>query len=148
MLRCSNPEQSLRDLKEPVHACLPKRHLALRQQLAVFQRQKSKPRLLPRDRAFWILMRRLWSKWASCLLIVDPDTVVAWHRRGFRWVWRWRSAKRQAGRPRITKEIRDLIIRMAGENRWGAPRIHGELLKLGIVIDERTVSRLWVTNSP
>ncbi len=122
-------------------AALMIENLALRQQLAVLQRERPKPRLRPLDRTFWILMRRLWFKWTSCLLIVDPDTVVAWHRRGFRWVWRWRSAKRQAGRPRITKEIRDLIIRMARENRWGAPRIHGELLKLGIVIDERTVSR-------
>ncbi len=74
-------------------------------------------------------------------MIVDPDTVVAWHRRGFRWVWRWRSGRRQSGRPRIAKETRDLIVRMAAENRWGAPRIHGELLKLGISINERTVSR-------
>lgn len=115
--------------------------LALHQQLAVLKRQGAKPRLRPTDRAFWILLRRLWSRWTSCLVIVDPDTVVAWHRRGYRWVWRLKSRKCQVGRPRIAKEIRDLILRMAAENRWGAPRIHGELLKLGIAIDERTVSR-------
>jgi putative transposase len=122
-------------------AALAIENLALRQQLAVLERERFKPRIRRRDRAFWILLRRLWSNWSSCLVIVEPDTVVAWHRRGFRWVWRWRSRTRHVRRPRVAKEIRELILRMAAENRWGAPRIHGELLKPGVIIDERTVSR-------
>lgn len=122
-------------------AALVIENIALRQQLAVLQRERAKPRIRPFDRAIWILLRQLWSRWTSCLVIVDPGTVVAWHRRGFRWIWRWRSRRRRAGRPRIAKATRDLVVRMARENRWGAPRIQGELLELGIVIDERTVSR-------
>ncbi len=87
------------------------------------------------------MLRRLWSGWKDVLLIVKPDTVVAWHRAGFRWYWRWKS-RRLPGRRRITVEIRDLIRRLAEENRgWGAPRIHGELRKLGFEVSERTVAR-------
>jgi putative transposase len=75
------------------------------------------------------------------LVIVKPDTVVAWHRAGFRWYWRWRS-RRRPGRPKITKEARELIRRLAQENSsWGAPKIHGELLKLGFEVSERSVAR-------
>ena len=73
-------------------------------------------------------------------MIVQPDTVIGWHRAGFRWYWRWRSRHRP-GRPRITQEIRDLIRRMANENpQWGAPKIHGELQKLGFTLAESTVA--------
>jgi transposase InsO family protein len=93
------------------------------------------------DRLFWVLLRQLWSRWANALIIVNPDTVVGWHRAGFRLYWRWRSRPR-GGRPRITEEIRVLIRRLAQENPdWGAPKIHGELLKLGFVVSERTVAR-------
>jgi transposase InsO family protein len=83
----------------------------------------------------------LWSGWKDVLVVVKPETVVGWHRSGFRLYWRWRSRHR-AGRPKITDEIRGLVRRLAEENaNWGAPRIHGELLKLGFVISERTVAR-------
>lgn len=81
------------------------------------------------------------------LLIVTPDTVVHWHREGFRKYWCWRS-RREIGRKRISKEVCELIFRMASENpRWGAPRIHGELLKLGFSVSERTESR-WMRRAP
>ncbi|HKD91057.1 MAG TPA: helix-turn-helix domain-containing protein, partial [Terriglobales bacterium] len=93
------------------------------------------------DRFFWATLRRFWSRWADVLLIVQPETVVGWHRAGFRLYWRWRSRPR-GGRPRITREVRDLIGRLAKENPdWGAPRIHAELQKLGFTLAERTVAR-------
>src|SRR5271169_3645559 len=117
-------------------------NLALRQQLLVLRRSKPTRLQIRRgDRIFWAWLSLIWAHWADVLLIVRPDTVVRWHRRGFRLFWRWKSQGR--GRPRVSKEIRDLIRRMATENLgWGAPRIHGELLKLGINTSERTVSRL------
>jgi len=116
-------------------------NLALRQQLALFKQKRSRPRLRAADRLFWVFLRRAWRHWASALLVVDPDTVVGWQRQGFRWFWRLRSSAKRVGRPRVPPEVRELIERMAQENGWGAPRIHGELLKLGILVDERTVSR-------
>jgi putative transposase len=93
------------------------------------------------DRLLWLTLRRLWSRWASVLLIVKPETVVSWHRAGFRWYWGFLSRHR-SGRPKITLELRKLIESMATDNpTWGAPRIHGELLKLGFEISECTVSR-------
>ena len=113
---------------------------ALRQQLAVFKRKQPRPRLQRLDRLFWVALRRLWPGWSDALIIVRPETVVSWHRAGFRLFWRWRS--RQVGRPKLSKEIRELIQRMKADNpTWGAPRIHGELLQLGFEISEPTVSR-------
>jgi putative transposase len=115
--------------------------LALRQQVAVLKRKRPRPPLRWSDRLFWTLLRRFWSGWKDALAIVQPDTVVAWHRVGFRLYWRWKSRPRQS-RPRITAEIRDLIRRLAVDNAgWGAPKIHGELLKLGFEVSERTVAR-------
>ena len=115
--------------------------LALRQQLAVLKRQRPRPPLKAGDRFFWTTLRCLWSRWAEVLLIVKPDTVVGWHRTGFRLYWRWRSRQR-GGRPRIAPEVRDLIGRLAQENPdWGAPKIHAELQKLGFTLAERTVAR-------
>ena len=115
--------------------------LALRQQIAVLKRQRPRSPLHAGDRLFWTTLRRLWPGWANVLLIVKPDTVVAWHRAGFRLYWRWRSRSR-GGRPRITQELRDLIVRLAKENPgWGAPKIHAELQKLGFTVAERTVAR-------
>jgi putative transposase len=86
-------------------------------------------------------LRRVWSRWAEVLVIVKPETVVGWHRAGFRLFWKWRSRAR-GGRPQATPEIRALIRELAQENStWGAPRIHGELLKLGFSVSERTVAR-------
>jgi putative transposase len=114
---------------------------ALRQQLAVFKRKQPRPRLNRMDRMFWTALRRVYSGWAEALILVKPETVVSWHRAGFRLFWRWRS-RRQPGRPRIAQEIRELIRRMKTENSsWGAPRIHGELRQLGFEVSEPTVSR-------
>jgi hypothetical protein len=115
--------------------------LALRQQVAVLKRKQPKPPLYPLDRLFWTVLRATWSRWRDALVIVKPETVVGWHRTGFRLYWRWKSWPR-GGRPRITQEIRALIRRLAQENPdWGAPKIHGELQKLGFVLSERTVAR-------
>ena len=118
-------------------------NLALRQQLAVLQRSVRRPRLRRRDRAFWVLLSRIWDNWRSALTIAQPDTVVRWHRKGFKLYWRWKSRKRGTGRPPVSPEIRTLIRQMAEANPlWGAPHIHGELLKLGIEISGRSVSNL------
>ena len=115
--------------------------LALRHQVAVLKRQRPRPPLNSSDRFFWTTLRRFWSRWTEVLLIVQPETVVGWHRAGFRLYGRWRSRPR-AGRPRITQELRDLIQRLARENAaWGAPKIHAELQKLGFTLAERTVAR-------
>jgi putative transposase len=115
--------------------------LALRQQVAVLKRKRPRPKLNGLDRLFWIALRRCWSRWLDVLVIVKPETVIGWHRAGFGLFWRWRSRSRR-GRPKITEEIRGLIRRLAEENRdWGAPKIHGELQKLGFVVSERSVAR-------
>jgi putative transposase len=115
--------------------------LALRQQVAVLKRRRPRPPLRPLDRLFWTLLRATWSRWKDALVIVKPETVVGWHQAGFRLYWRWKSRRRD-GRPRIKEEIRVLIRRLAQENSdWGAPKIHGELQKLGFVLSERTVAR-------
>jgi putative transposase len=115
--------------------------VALRQQVGVLKRKNPRPRLTLCDRLFWLGLRRCWSKWASVLVVVKPKTVVGWHRAGFRGYWRFLS-RRRPGRPKITTALRNVIRSMAEENpTWGAPRIHGELLKLGFEISESTVSR-------
>src|SRR3989475_1042998 len=112
--------------------------LALHHQLGVLARSKKGFR--PADRLFWLFLRCVWPRWREALVLIQPATVDRWHREGFRRCWRRRS--RRSGRPRIDSPCRDLIRRVAAENcLWGAPRIHGELLKLGIAISERTVSR-------
>jgi hypothetical protein len=113
-------------------------NLALRHQLGVLARPDR--RFHPSDRLFWLLLRRLWPRWREALVLVQPATVNRWHREGFGRCWRRRL--RRPGRPRIDLACRDLIRRLAAENRlWGAPRVHGELLKLGMAVSERTVSR-------
>lgn len=89
--------------------------LALRQQLATYAQKKTHPKLTPVDRAFWVALFRFWPRWRDALVMVQPDTVVRWHRKGFRRYWRWIS-KRGPGRPCITKEVRELIRRFALEN--------------------------------
>ena len=116
-------------------------NLALRQQLAVLKRETKRPKLTDADRAFWVALFRLWPNWHNALILVKPETVIGWHRKGFRLYWTWKSRHR-GGRPRIDAEIRALIRRMARDNpTWGAPRIHGELLMLGFEVSEATVSR-------
>jgi len=121
-------------------------NLALRQQLGVLRRSAPKRlRLTNADRAFWVSIKRVWSRWDQVLMIVKPETVLAWHRKGFRLFWTWRVRRGKPGRPSIPQEIRDLIRMISRNNpRWGAPRIHGELLKLGIEITEPTVAKYRV----
>jgi hypothetical protein len=114
--------------------------LAVRQQLAVLAQAGRRPKLASLDRAFWVLLRQLWPRWREVLVVVQPETVVRWHRKGFRLYWRFHSRQRP-GRPRVTKEVRQLIRRMALENPWGARKIHAELAKLGIEVSLATVSR-------
>jgi putative transposase len=124
-------------------------NLALRQQLLTLKRRKPRPRLARLDRLFWVVAKRLWPKWKQALIIVTPETIVRWHRVGFRLYWKLISGSQAVlGRKRVSKELRELIFRMVAENpTWGAPRIHGELLKLGFDLSERTVSR-WVRKAP
>jgi len=124
-------------------ALLAAENLCLRQQLIVLQRRQPRPRLLGADRRFWILARRWFSGWRDVLLIVQPETVLRWHRRGWRAYWRWRSRRRETGgRQAISAELRALIRRMASENRfWGQRRIQAELVRLGFKVSARTVAK-------
>ena len=116
-------------------------NLALRQQLVVMKRANKRPNIRMADRFFWVLLSLIWSSWRKSLIIVKPDTVFHWHRRGFKLFWK--SKSKGPGRPQVGHEIRDLVRRMAAANpSWGAPRIHGELLRLGFEVSERTVSYL------
>lgn len=118
-------------------------NLALRQQLTVYKRHHPRPQLPRRDRLFWVLLSKIWGGWRKALIIVKPETVIGWHRQGFKFFWTKLSQCKHVGRPAVSAEVKSLIKQMAEANPlWGAPRIHGELLKLGIRISERTVSRL------
>ena len=115
-------------------------NIVLRHQLEV-QRNTKRPHLNPSDRVFWALLSHFLPDWRRHLTIVQPDTVVRWHRAGWRLYWRWRS-KPGKGRPKVSAEVRALIRRMSLENRlWGAPRIHGELMKLGCDVCETTIAK-------
>jgi len=103
---------------------------------------RKRPKLTRGDRLLWACLSRLWSGWRSALANVKPETVIAWHRAGFRRFWTWKVRRGRPGRPVVSREIRDLIRRMCRENpSWGAPRIHGELLKLGIDIGESSIRK-------
>jgi hypothetical protein len=117
--------------------------LALRHQLTILRRQApARLRLCRIDRVVWILLSRVWSGWRHAVQIVSPDTVVRWHRQGFALYWRWTSRSRRPGRPGIDADIRRLIREMRAANPlWGAPRVHGELQKLGITIAQATVAK-------
>jgi hypothetical protein len=117
-------------------------NLLLRHQLAVLTRPPRRPaRLRTRDQLLWLLVRRWWVDWRGPLVIVRPGTVVRWHRRGWRRLWRWTSGVR-LGRPRLSAEVRELIATMAREHsRWGTERIRGELLKLGLAVSHRSIRR-------
>jgi putative transposase len=120
--------------------------IALRHQLTVLKRKQPKRLVLNRaDRCLWVWLSRLWSGWRHSLIIVKPETVIGWHRQGFRWYWTWKIRHRRSGRPRVPKETRDLIRTMSRENpTWGAPRIHGELMKLDIKVSESSVAKYMV----
>ena len=127
-------------------AALELENLALRHQIGILQRSaRKRPKWTPWDRWLWVWLSRIWGDWRSALAIVQPETVVAWHRAGFRRFWTWKARRGQVGRPLISRELRDLIRKMCRENPgWGAPRIHGELLKLGFHIGESSVSKYMV----
>src|SRR5260370_35029148 len=118
-------------------------NLALRQQLAVLKVRHPQPRFAASDKLFWVMLCRLWPRWKQALILAQPETVVGWHRAGFKLYWRWLSRHRTpAGRRGVSKELRELIFRMVAENlTWAAPRIHGELRMIGFDISQRTVLR-------
>src|SRR6202047_535903 len=115
--------------------------IGLRHQVSVLRRRHSgRIRLFSTDRLLWVWLYRVWPQVLNAMVLVKPATVVQWHRKGFRMYWRWRSVR--PGRPKMSIEIRDLIRRMSLANPlWGAPRMHGELLKLGIDVSQATVGR-------
>src|SRR3982075_1986987 len=124
--------------------------IALRHQVRVLRRQHpGRLRLFTVDRLLWVWLYRVWPQVLNAMVLVKPATVVQWHRNGLRVYWRWRS--RRPGRPKVSTEIRDLTRQMSLANPlWGAPRIHGELLKLGIEVSQATVGRYlpWRPKAP
>jgi hypothetical protein len=139
--------ESLGLLLAVLSACLRTRrdlvveNLLLRHQLTVALRRRPRPPIRRRDKVLWILARRLVHGWRRHLVVVRPETVIRWHRRGWRLFWWWRS-RCPLGRPRLSPEVRELIATMARDNpRWGAERIRGELLKLGIAVSKRSIRR-------
>ena len=122
-------------------AALQTEILALRHQLAVLQPNTPRLRLKRTERVLWVLLSRFWSEWRRCLRIVQPDTVIRWHRRAFALHRRWKSRRRR-GRPDVNAETRDLIRRMSQANRlWGVPRIHGGTAEVGDEVAPSTVAK-------
>ena len=116
------------------HRALALENLALRQQIAVLQRSVKRPRLKNSDRLFWVLLAKIWKDWTDALTVVKPETVIRWHRKGFKLYWTWKSRRRGHGRPAVSSEIRELIRKMSRANPlWGAPRIHGEPVFVKVV---------------
>jgi transposase InsO family protein len=124
-------------------ARLAAENLCLRQQLVVLKRSQARPQIRDADRRFWVLACRWFSGWNASLIIVKPDTVIRWHRKGWKAYWRWRSSRSVGiGRKTIDREIRELIRRMACENPlWGQRRVQAELARLGITVCARTVAK-------
>ena len=131
-----------------------RRHLllesaALRHQLLVLSRRTKRPRFHPVDRVFWVWLSALWDRWARVIRLAQPETVLRWHRQGFRLFWRWKSRFGRVGRKRLASETIELIRQMCRANPlWGAPRIHGELLKLGMTVAQRTVANYMLRRGP
>jgi len=122
-------------------ARLEAENLVLRRQVLILSRKSSRARLRNLDRLILVWLYRIFPTLLSAIAVVKPETVIRWHRRGFRAYWHWKS-RRRGGRPRIDRELRHLIRRMSHENPlWGAPRIHGELLMLGIEVAQSTVAK-------
>jgi len=119
--------------------------MALRHRRGVLQRTVKRPRLTDADRVFWAWLSGVWADWRSALVIVKPETVIAWHRKGFRWFWTWKVRHGKRGCPSVPDDVRQLIRRMSRENPlWGAPRIHGEFLKLGIDVGGSSVGKYMI----
>jgi len=120
-------------------------NLALRHQLAVQERTIKRPKLKSKDRVFWAWLSQIWPEWKAALIIVKPETVIKWHRQGFKLYWRWKSRFHEVGRPKIPKEIRNLIRQMSQENpTWGAPRIQSELRLLGYEAADSTAAKYMI----
>jgi hypothetical protein len=133
-------QQLTSTLRERVHLALTA--MALRHQLAVLRRSATRPQFRPADRCLWVLFSLVWARWPEALELVQADTVRRWRRHGFRQLVRWGHGRRRPGRPAIAAEKRALIRRMRRENvLWGAPRIRGELAKLGIRVSRTTVAK-------
>jgi hypothetical protein len=114
----------------------------LRQQLIVASRKIKRPMFKPYERSLVVLLASLLSRWRNAILLVKPETVLRWHREGFRLFWRWKSKNIKTRTSRVDPEVIALIQRIAAENvLWGAERIRGELLKLGIRVAKRTIQR-------
>jgi putative transposase len=145
-MACTLPRRGL--IRSETRVTLQLENVALRHQIGVLQRSaKKRPRLQATDRLLWVWLSRVWTDWRSSLVIVKPETVVLWHRNAFRLFWTWKIRRGKSGRPAVPREVRDLFRRMSRENPgWGAPRIHGDLLKLGINIAETSVSKYLVRN--
>ena len=123
-------------------------NLALRQQVTMLRQSVKRPRATVADRMFWILISRYVDDWKKLLYALHPGTVVRWHRQGFRQYWRWKSRGPKPGRPAIDAALRKLIREIQATNiGWGAPRIHGELLKLGIEVSQATVSKYMLSQT-
>jgi putative transposase len=119
----------------------------LRQQLCVLARRRPQPRFSNGDRLLWVMLRLLWPGWRKAVILVQPETVVRWHRAGFKLYWKWISRCRWEEGRRAGNYV-SFIIRMVAENpTWGAPRIHGELTMLGFDLSERNVLR-WMRKAP
>src|SRR5215831_16036747 len=130
-------------------AAIALENLALRHQLLVLRRSVRRPRLARRDRILWVWLSSIWAGWRSSLVIVQPATVLAWHRRGFQLYWRWKSRPNPVGRPQLDAEIRSLIHQMARDNpTWGRRRIQAELALLGHEVAELTIAKYLHRTSP
>ena len=120
-------------------------NVALRHQLLVLSRKAKRLHWNSLDRVVWVWLSLAWSRWSKALWLVQPETVIGWHRQGFRLFWKWKSRPGRAGRKSLAPDTIALIRQMSAANPlWGAPRIHGELLKLGISVAQRTVGRYMV----
>lgn len=121
--------------------------LAVRQQLANYRLKIKHPAIDDFDRSFWVTLRQRWRNWSDALIIVKPETVLAWHKKRFKKFWRLKSTPQHSkGRPRIDRKIRNTILRIWSDTGWGAPKIHSELLKLGFEdVSQATVSRYLKT---
>ena len=122
--------------------------LALRHQLGVLQRSVKRPKLTAADRFLWAWLAAAWTDWQPSCVLIKPATVIGWHRKGFRLFWTWKTRRGRPGRPAVPADVRSLIRAMSRDNPlWGAPRIHGELLKLGIAVGETSVSKYMITST-
>ena len=123
--------------------------LALRHQLGVLQRSVKRPKLTAADRFLWAWLAAVWTDWQPSSIIIKPATVIGWHRKGFRLFWTWKIQRGKPGRPAVPADVRSLIRTMSRDNPlWGAPRIHGELLKLGIAVGEIGVGHTGTSPRP